>query len=78
MNNSGLPVVKRNFWTKSYVRSALIAFAVSGTLNQMSADNPEMRDSLIVMGLTDLANIALFVFLGAGIFRFIRSKAKGN
>jgi hypothetical protein len=44
----------------------------------MSTDNPEMNDSLIVMGLTDLANIALFVFLGAGIVRFIRSKASGK
>ena len=78
MRNSDVPASKRNFWTKNYWRSAFIAFAVSGILNQMSTDNPEMNNSLIVMAVTDLASIAMFVFLGAGVFRFIRSRSTGK
>ena len=75
MNNSDEPVSKRNFWTKNYWRSALIAFVIAGTLSQMRADNPEMSNSLVVMAVTHLVNIAMFLFLGAAVLRLIRSRA---
>ena len=74
MSDPASPAAKKNFWTKNYWRSAFIAFAVSGTFNQMSADNPEMNSSLLVMAVIDLSNVAFIVFLVAAILRFIKSK----